>query len=155
MEQTFWSNLSGIGISMDDFRLSVKSFVLDKEDNLLLIKRSTQDPHKPGAWEIPGGRLELGEDPFQGLKRETREEIGLEIEIIHPLRVHHFTRDDGQKITMITFFCRFNKGNIELSGEHEYYNWMNLEQAYAKIHQAYQKDLKSLQKYFLRSASSE
>jgi len=31
-------------------------------------------PHKPGTWDIPGGRLELGEDPFLGLKRETHEE---------------------------------------------------------------------------------
>jgi len=35
---------------------AVKAFIVD--DNLLfIIKRSDKDVHKPGIWEIPGGRL--------------------------------------------------------------------------------------------------
>ena len=48
---------------MDEFRNAAKAFII-KEGKLLLIKRRPNDPHKPGAWDIPGGRLELGEDPL-------------------------------------------------------------------------------------------
>ena len=57
---------------MDKFRIAVKSFIMNSENKLLLIKRRSNDVHKPGQWDIPGGRLELGEDPFLGLKRENK-----------------------------------------------------------------------------------
>lgn len=48
-------------------------------DKLLLAKRAIE-PHK-GMWDIPGGFLELGEHPEDGLKREILEELGVDIEI--------------------------------------------------------------------------
>jgi 8-oxo-dGTP diphosphatase len=35
---------------------------------------------KRGGWEMPGGRLEPGEDPYIGALREFKEETGLELE---------------------------------------------------------------------------
>jgi 8-oxo-dGTP diphosphatase len=88
-----------------DFRVAAKAFIVDGE-RLLIIKRSSKDIQMPGIWEIPGGRLDLGEDPKEGLKREAKEETGLDIEVLTPLDVKHFTRDDKQTITMLIFLCR-------------------------------------------------
>ena len=66
-----------------NFRISAKSFIVDKDNRVLILKRSMDDVHKPGVWEIPGGRLELGEDPVLGLMRETKEELGLGLLIEH------------------------------------------------------------------------
>lgn len=110
---------------MDKFRNAVKAFIV-KEGKLLLIKRRLNDVHKPGDWDIPGGRLELGENPFDGLKREAQEETALEIEIILPLDVHFFSRDDGQKIQLTIFLCKQTGGEIKLSEEHTEYKWMDL-----------------------------
>lgn len=118
---------------MDNFRISVKSFIINKNNELLLIKRRSNDVHKPGIWEIPGGRLEVGEDPFIGLKRETKEETGLDIEILNPLVVKHFNRDDGQKITIIVFYCRPLTTSISLSEEHTDYVWTPVKEAHKKI----------------------
>lgn len=41
-------------------------------------------------WDSPGGRLHFGEDPREGLKREVREEIGVEVEIDGPFYTDHF-----------------------------------------------------------------
>ncbi len=110
---------------MDNFRNAVKAFIV-KENKLLLLKRRPNDVHKPGEWDIPGGRLDLGEDPFEGLKRETKEEIDCDIEIIMPIDVHFFTRGDGQKIQMTIFICKPINENIKLSEEHTEYQWVDL-----------------------------
>lgn len=113
-----------------------------------MIKRGEKDPHTPGKWEIPGGRLKSGEDPFEGLKRETMEEIGLNIEILNPLKVHHFTRDDGQKIIMITFLCRPLSGAVNLSEEHSEHSWTHIDEAKDKIHPSFQDEIKLFKEFF-------
>ena len=113
---------------MDNFRNAAKAFIINN-DKLLLLKRRANDPHKPGAWDIPGGRLELGEDPFEGLKRETREETTLDVNIVMPISVNHFVRDDGQKITLTIYLCELVSGEIKLSEEHTEYKWTDLKDA--------------------------
>lgn len=50
----------------------------DDQGRLLLVRRAIE-PSK-GKWDTPGGFLEEGEHPLDGLKRELLEETGLEIE---------------------------------------------------------------------------
>jgi|SRR5579872_627421 len=108
-----------------NFRIAVKAFIV-KDHKLLLIKRRSNDVHKPGAWDIPGGRLELGEDPYLGISREALEEVGLELQILLPFDVHHFVRDDGQQITMLIFLCKPKTDQLKLSEEHQEYLWQDL-----------------------------
>jgi 8-oxo-dGTP diphosphatase len=108
-----------------DFKIAVKAFVIEN-NKLLVIKRRPNDVHKPGQWDIPGGRLELGENPMEGLVRESMEEIGVPITPIMPIDVHHFVREDKQKITMIIFLCSMPNNEIKLSEEHTEYKWVDL-----------------------------
>ena len=117
---------------MVNFRVAAKSFIIH-DDRLLVVKRRPNDVQKPGMWEIPGGRLEPGENPFEGLKREAKEETGLDIDVIHPLQVRHFTRDDGQTITMLIFLCKALTSNVQLSDEHTEFEWVPLERAKEKL----------------------
>ena len=135
---------------MQKFAIAVKSFITDKKDRLLVIKRSSKDIQKPGIWEIPGGRLEQGEDPIKGLKRETKEETGLEIDVLNPLSVRHFTRDDGQKITMIIFLCRAFKAEIRLSKEHTEYDWISLADKDIKLTEFLHKEAEIYRKRFMK-----
>jgi 8-oxo-dGTP diphosphatase len=115
----------GVRKETNDMRVAVKAFIV-RNGEALLLRRRMNDPHKPGAWDIPGGRLELGEDPTDGLKREAREEAGLDIDSVLPLDVHHFRRDDGQEIYMIIFWCTAKDGEVVLFHEHVEFKWCNV-----------------------------
>jgi 8-oxo-dGTP diphosphatase len=58
---------------------TVSAFVLDGDGRILLARRKF-DPDA-GLWDVPGGFLEEGEEPVAGLRRELREEAGIEIEV--------------------------------------------------------------------------
>jgi len=131
-------------------RIAVKSFIVNGNQELLLLKRSDDNPHAPGVWEVPGGRLEIGENPFEGLKRETREEANIDIEILNPLRIHHFVRDDKQRITMITFLCKPISADVSISKEHTDFSWKPLEKAEKEIVPSFMEDVKVIRKYFIR-----
>ena len=54
------------------------ALVVDEHGRLLLARRAGEP--EQGKWDLPGGFLEEGEPPLDGLRRELREETGLEIE---------------------------------------------------------------------------
>lgn len=51
----------------------------------VLIAQRPPGKHMAGGWEFPGGKLEPAEDPFDGLKRELREELGVDVHRASPL----------------------------------------------------------------------
>lgn len=54
------------------YRVSIKALILDEQRRFLLIKEEN------GMWELPGGGLDFGEDIHEAMKRELKEEMGLE-----------------------------------------------------------------------------
>ena len=62
-------------------------------DGRVLLGRRAVDPAK-GAWDIPGGFLEEGEEALDGLRRELREETGLEVEPVEWLGAYVDPYDD-------------------------------------------------------------
>ncbi len=58
----------------------VTAAVIEK-DGKILVARRKRDGSQAGKWEFPGGKLEPGETPEAGLRRELREELGIETEV--------------------------------------------------------------------------
>ncbi len=65
--------------------------VMDAAGRVLVALRP-EASHQGGLWEFPGGKLEPGEQPYDALRRELREELGIELKRARPLlRVtHHY-----------------------------------------------------------------
>ena len=59
----------------------------------VLISQRPPGKHMAGYWEFPGGKLDAHEVPEQALRRELREELGIELRGCHPLLQlrHHYT----------------------------------------------------------------
>lgn len=80
----------------------------------LLVRRG-RAPFQ-GEWSIPGGMLELGETILEGVRRELREETGIDAEVIELLEVfERIALDDAGKpqyhYVVLDYFCE------PLSGE--------------------------------------
>lgn len=65
--------------------------ILDEEGKVLLIHRNTP---KRVQWEIPGGKIEEGEDSRKTAERGAEEEIGVNIELVKELGKKEFNEDD-------------------------------------------------------------
>jgi ADP-ribose pyrophosphatase YjhB (NUDIX family) len=57
---------------------TASAIVLDAERRVLLAQRAG-DPGK-GLWDLPGGFMDEGEEPLETLRRELREEAGVDVE---------------------------------------------------------------------------
>jgi 8-oxo-dGTP diphosphatase len=61
--------------------------VLVRGDGAFLLTSRPPGKVYEGYWEFPGGKVEAGETVAQALRRELREEIGVEVGPVHPWRV--------------------------------------------------------------------
>jgi A/G-specific adenine glycosylase len=87
---------------------NVTAAVIRREGQVLIGKRPL-DGLLGGLWEFPGGKLEPGEQPESGLRREIREELGVEVEIGQSLGVyrHAYTHF---RVTVQAFYCDLHAG---------------------------------------------
>src|SRR5688572_5790556 len=77
-----------------------------------LITRRRSGVHLEGLWEFPGGRREPGETMEDCLRRELREELGIEITEPLPYRVVRYAYPD-KLVELYFFFCSIEKGRPE------------------------------------------
>lgn len=87
---------------------------------ILLAKRAHTADYLPGIWEDIGGRIKQFEEPEEALRREAREEAGLDIEILKPLTVFHDYRGKStaeNELLIITYWCKARSNQVVLSNE--------------------------------------
>ncbi|MYD36260.1 MAG: NUDIX hydrolase [Dehalococcoidia bacterium] len=69
----------------DSPRARCVASVLIKGDRVLLVKRQPHRRVYPDLWDLPGGHIEGNESPEEALRREAREELGIDVEEYHEL----------------------------------------------------------------------
>jgi mutator protein MutT len=52
-----------------------------EEDDAFLVTRRLEGTHLAGLWEFPGGKIGIGETHVEGLARELREELDVEVDV--------------------------------------------------------------------------
>ena len=89
----------------------------------LYLMRS--DPKHPGAWGLPGGRVEARETLLDAMNRECREELGFVPEYFRMIPLEKFTTVDSG-FEYHTFFCIVDSEfQPVLNNEHLGYAWID------------------------------
>lgn len=103
------------------FQVFAAAVIFDKDDSLLLVKLTYQRIH---PWGLPGGSLEYGETPEEGVLREVHEETGWQIEIERLLFVKTWTPDR----VGLYYICRIVDGEFQPSDEVSEFDYFPLEE---------------------------
>jgi 8-oxo-dGTP diphosphatase len=101
------------------FTVGVVGVVLDADGRMLLLEHVF---HGRRPWGLPGGWLEAGERPQEGLAREIAEETGMEVEVLHPLLVD-ISQHSARHLDM-AYLCAARGDVTALSREILSYDWV-------------------------------
>ena len=92
----------------------------------VLCAQRSENMDLPLKWELPGGKIEQNETAEECLKREIKEELNVEIEVLEPFESNVHQYNPLKKIELIPFLCCFNTGKIILK-EHKKFCWKEIE----------------------------
>ncbi len=103
---------------------------------VLALQRADSERFLPRDWELPGGKVEHGEHPYETVVREVREETGLSVEPLQTFALFHDTLPDGRNYVGISIACRLLDEDPQptLSPEdHQAFRWIMSEDLAAVV----------------------
>jgi 8-oxo-dGTP diphosphatase len=102
--------------------------IIPRGKTVLVLRRSLADRFLPGAWDLPGGGLEPGEPPEEGIVREVLEETGLHVRVVQILGSKNYmlNPDTGERNKVMIVYLLRSIGSLEcrLSSEHDEFRWV-------------------------------
>ena len=102
---------------------AVKAVIRNQAGAILFLRRNIAIRDLDN-WDLPGGLVEPGEDEKVALKREIREELGVEAEIGEKVGSWSFFRPlDDKTVTVNNYEAVLLDNNITISEEHSAYVW--------------------------------
>lgn len=126
----------------------VKILLRHNKQYLLLQKQKDVHADHVGGWEVPGGKVKVGEDAIHAVHRELTEETGLSCTIIHELTPLTLKKDSIKTVTRV-FLGEASSAKVILSSEHTAFKWVLLEEVDRMDNVIY----KELLKRYLKEAS--
>ncbi|WP_199621303.1 NUDIX hydrolase [Paenibacillus alkalitolerans] len=120
--------------------VSAKGIIINKEGKVLLLK------NERNQWELPGGRIERGEQPEIAVVRELQEEVGFHVKVSKLINTWLFEVIPGRFVLIITYLCIYDeKQEIQLSDEHITYGWFEKQQLDSiPISEGYKKSIRMI-----------
>jgi 8-oxo-dGTP diphosphatase len=105
--------------------IPVLAAIIQNNGGNILIARRKPELSNGGKWEFPGGKLLFGESPEDCLKREIKEEMGIEIAVGSPYHLVNF-RYEEKAVLLIGYRCEFLGGQWNLL-DHDQVLWVERE----------------------------
>jgi 8-oxo-dGTP diphosphatase len=99
--------------------------IIIRDGKVLAMRRAATKDAGAGLWETLSGRVPLGEEPLDALKREVLEESSLTVNIEpQPFTAYQATRKD-LPMMVIVYRAHYVSGEVVLSEEHDDYAWLS------------------------------
>lgn len=96
---------------IDYIGVGVGAILVNEHGQVFLARRGPLAKNERGLWEFPGGSVEFGERLADALRRELREEYGIEISVGELLDVaDHILPGEGQHWVSPTYLCQITGG---------------------------------------------
>ncbi len=106
-------------------RTLVVKVLVEKDGKFLVVQKTENYGWKAGKWELPGGEVKDGENGFEAAERTVEEDTDLEVEDLH--KVVRIEIDGDEHINCGIIHTRSFSGEVELSDEHQDYEWVRPE----------------------------
>jgi 8-oxo-dGTP diphosphatase len=101
----------------------VLAALIKNENGEFLVARRKSDLSNGGKWEFPGGKLRFSETPEACLKREIKEELGLDIIVRSSFQIVNQSYPN-KSILLIAYLCSYVGGELSLK-DHDLVKWIN------------------------------
>ena len=99
--------------------ITVVAAYIEKDDKVLIARRSTGDPNVLGKWEFPGGKVKENENEFNAIEREIKEEFELEIVAKDYITNSTFVYPT-KTVDLRLYKCEYISGQFHLHDHSEY-----------------------------------
>jgi 8-oxo-dGTP diphosphatase len=96
-----------------------------KDEKVFIAQRGPED-RLAFKWEFPGGKLERGESPEECLKREMKEEFGIEVSVGKFFAESIYTYKHGT-VRLLAYMTDWKSGELNLV-EHQDCRWITVEE---------------------------
>lgn len=96
--------------------ISIKGIVI--EDGKVWLRKNERN-----EWELPGGKIDEGEQPEETIKRELQEELGFTVQVGDIISAYlytiHVSKDENRGVLVVSYTCELQgkTGTFELEGE--------------------------------------
>jgi len=120
--------------------------ILNDKNQALLMKRGKNASNEVGYWTQPGGTIEFGEKAADGLKREIKEELDVDVDIWGYLpHVDHIIRKEKQHWIAIVYLAKIKSGIPKIMEPHKCaeIKWFNLKKLPKKLTQSTSEPIKN------------
>lgn len=113
----------------DYIGVGVGAFIVNDRNEFLMLLRSKDSKVEPGTWMIPGGKVDFNEKMEDTVKREIMEEIGVELEVVEPIKTNDHIIP-GQHWVTTTFLCKIKGGEpvIKEPHKHDDIKWFKMDE---------------------------
>jgi 8-oxo-dGTP diphosphatase len=102
--------------------IAVAACIVRDAHGRILMARRRPDQMSPGTWEIPGGKIEPGEDARDAAARELKEETGLDAHGLRPFT--RYTHDFGSRSIDLELFCATGWSGAPVGRENQALDWV-------------------------------
>ena len=113
-----------------ELQVGVKVLLKNREGKFLLLQKSLEKYPEMGddRWDMVGGRINPGTSLIENLRREIKEETGLDLGAVPRLiAAQDILRVPGRHVVRLTYVATID-GEPTLDEDHDAYKWLTLDE---------------------------